>query len=281
MFLATDMKNEIIEDYLKIKHRSFDERILDLIQSGLSNAQSNNDNDEANYYWYLMQVFLVQKNFILAFEYLLSEKYEESWNILDNIDIDIGYINRNVPSGYDTESFNLDFIGRIIKEYQKLFPYRHFFSRESIIKEEKCSICGNIIKIRNHCPHIPGKIYMGRLCLREVTNMELKAMAIVTDPFDKYALLHPEGKEYNYGMLKYLLEVIKEPYTDFHVKIQKEKKKEYEKVGRNDLCPCGSGKKYKKCHLGTNDELYDHYVVCTQGTQNQSNLEVKTFNTWL
>lgn len=23
-----------------------------------------------------------------------------------------------------------------------------------------------------------------------------------------------------------------------------------EKVGRNDLCPCGSGKKYKKCCLG-------------------------------
>jgi len=22
------------------------------------------------------------------------------------------------------------------------------------------------------------------------------------------------------------------------------------KVGRNDLCPCGSGKKYKKCCLG-------------------------------
>jgi len=22
----------------------------------------------------------------------------------------------------------------------------------------------------------------------------------------------------------------------------------YEKVGRNDPCPCGSGKKYKNCH---------------------------------
>ena len=22
------------------------------------------------------------------------------------------------------------------------------------------------------------------------------------------------------------------------------------KVGRNDPCPCGSGKKFKKCHLG-------------------------------
>src|SRR5579859_7517241 len=24
-------------------------------------------------------------------------------------------------------------------------------------------------------------------------------------------------------------------------------------TGRNELCPCGSGKKYKKCHLGIND----------------------------
>jgi len=27
------------------------------------------------------------------------------------------------------------------------------------------------------------------------------------------------------------------------------------KTGRNDLCPCGSGKKFKKCHLGREDEL--------------------------
>ena len=26
-------------------------------------------------------------------------------------------------------------------------------------------------------------------------------------------------------------------------------KRDQPKVGRNDLCPCGSGKKYKKCHL--------------------------------
>ena len=24
--------------------------------------------------------------------------------------------------------------------------------------------------------------------------------------------------------------------------------KKYEGIGRNDLCPCGSGKKFKKCH---------------------------------
>ena len=27
------------------------------------------------------------------------------------------------------------------------------------------------------------------------------------------------------------------------------------KIGRNDPCPCGSGKKYKKCHMGRESEL--------------------------
>ncbi len=30
--------------------------------------------------------------------------------------------------------------------------------------------------------------------------------------------------------------------------------KSREKIGRNDLCWCGSGKKYKKCHLGREDK---------------------------
>lgn len=27
------------------------------------------------------------------------------------------------------------------------------------------------------------------------------------------------------------------------------------RVGRNDSCPCGSGKKFKKCHMGRESEL--------------------------
>jgi len=41
---------------------------------------------------------------------------------------------------------------------------------------------------------------------------------------------------------------------------QTDKKKEpirnrMEKVGRNDPCPCGSGKKYKNCHMRTNQPI--------------------------
>jgi len=28
------------------------------------------------------------------------------------------------------------------------------------------------------------------------------------------------------------------------------------KIGRNDLCPCGSGKKFKHCHEGRDGELF-------------------------
>lgn len=35
-------------------------------------------------------------------------------------------------------------------------------------------------------------------------------------------------------------------------------KRAYPKVGRNDACPCGSGKKYKNCHMR---EVERKYVV--------------------
>lgn len=42
---------------------------------------------------------------------------------------------------------------------------------------------------------------------------------------------------------KYLTEV---SYTGTH----KPYVREHKRIGRNQPCPCGSGKKYKKCHLG-------------------------------
>jgi hypothetical protein len=33
------------------------------------------------------------------------------------------------------------------------------------------------------------------------------------------------------------------------------------KIGRNDDCPCGSGKKYKHCHLGKSIETADGQIV--------------------
>ena len=38
-------------------------------------------------------------------------------------------------------------------------------------------------------------------------------------------------------------------------KEEKESQPKIPKVGRNDPCPCGSGKKYKKCCMAKNEEI--------------------------
>ena len=51
-------------------------------------------------------------------------------------------------------------------------------------------------------------------------------------------------------MLEYLMAEVDSPYEEFYIETIKVKSDEYKNVGRNELCPCGSGIKYKKCHLG-------------------------------
>lgn len=43
------------------------------------------------------------------------------------------------------------------------------------------------------------------------------------------------------------LQVLAQRYKNAHT----QKVREYSKIGRNDSCPCGSGKKYKNCCLNT------------------------------
>ena len=105
-------------------------------------------------------------------------------------------------------------------------------------------------------------------------------MNIVTDPFDKYKYLQLPGKEYNYGIIEALMQELRSPYDDFFIETVKIKKSEYKKVKRNSLCPCGSGKKYKKCCLGTVRELMDHNIIHMNKKGCCSNKFVGNFGTW-
>ena len=99
------------------------------------------------------------------------------------------------------------------------------------------------------------------MCYRQVVDYEALAVAIVKNPFDKYTVLRPHGMEYNYFMLDNLMNNMTSPYDRFTVKIHKEKLPQYRGMSRNDECPCGSGRKYKKCCLGSAREQMDHYRI--------------------
>ena len=269
-----------IEKYLCKRNEDFDNKVMESIEGFRLDAISKQCEEQANYCWCLRQIFKIQKQYISAFNALKKHKYEDAWCLFDKADIDLSFLERNFEIDQDSDKYHLVFIGRMIKEYQKLFPFRYFLSRESIILSEKCSICGCPISIRHPCCHKTGKVYMGELCTREVTDLKFLATSIVTDPFDKYAYLKIDGQEYNYGMLDKLLTEIKSPYEGFHVEIVKIKKPEYKNIGRNMLCPCGSGKKYKKCHLDTNDELMNHYIVQIAEQEGQQKQLPEYFSSW-
>lgn len=274
------MTSKEIENYLSVKNNQMDESIVEEIEKHRLNAINNRNEKQANYFWCLRQIYRIQKEFLAAIKALKTKKFEEAWHILDNVDIGLSNLENNFDTSQGNDKYHLLFIGRIIIEYQKLFPYRHFFSRENVIKNEKCSICGKEILLRRPCGHKVGKLYMGELCLRKVTDMEVKAVCVVTDPFDKYGYLQLPDRDYNYGMLEALMVEVDSPYEDFYIETIKVKSQEYKKIQRNSPCPCGSGKKYKVCHLGTEGELIDHHIIHMKKQTRRVNKYIGTFGTW-
>ena len=274
------MTNKDIENYLSEKNDHLDSDIGEQIENFRLRAITDQNETQANYFWCLGQIYKIQKGFVSAIQALKDQKYEDAWLTLDHIDIALSNLEGNFDIEQDNDRYHIVFIGRMIKEYQKLYPYHYFFSRENIIKVEKCTICGQPISLRRPCPHKVGKLYMGELCLREVTDMELKSVSLVTDPFDKYAFVKLEGKEYNYGMLEQLMPEINSPYDDFYIETIKVKKPEFKAIARNSQCPCGSGKKYKRCHCGKADEMMDHHIINMEKTIAQKTKFVGYFGTW-
>lgn len=52
------------------------------------------------------------------------------------------------------------------------------------------------------------------------------------------------------------------PYDKWYVDIFPILRKEFNRdIGRNEPCPCGSGKKFKKCCMGTEHMYTEHYQI--------------------
>lgn len=252
-----------IEQFLARLNDEIDSGIGDRIKEAKNQSAFNGEEYKANYLWCLYQIFLVQKNYTDAFWNMKNKKYENAWLQLDRADIELSFLEKHYEKYFGEPigiRFQLLYILQSIKRFQMLFPYKLFMSRESIIKEEKCSICGAKIQLRGGCKHKLGQLYNGEQCCHEVTDFQLLAMSIVTDPFDKYTYLKIDGQDYNYQVIDFLMDNLESPYDLWNVEKIKVQNPDYKNVGRNDSCPCGSGKKYKKCCMGTSNERMDHFV---------------------
>lgn len=273
------MTIEEIKTTLSSQTFSPDPLIINELQSLKKTAVENRDESAANELWCYEQIYNIKKGYHDAFlkmkdavslSDVLDEKgydspkskcYEEIWNLLDRCDMSISSLEENYC--IVDAKMNLFCVNEIEEDCQKLFPlfpYKIFFSREQIIKKEKCSVCGKVVSVRNPCEHKIGKLYMGEMCYREVVDVKLLGASMVTKPFDRYAIAKIQGEKFDFSLLDYISPRI-HPYSKWSYKIENELLPQYNKIGRNDKCPCGSGKKFKFCIRDDEDKHYKkHYI---------------------
>jgi hypothetical protein len=167
---------------------------------------------EANEFWLCIQVYEINRNFLLAFENLKSEEYYKAWREFDRIEHIIGTVENNFPLD---DLVNVEFIKQIVPNYMALFPYKLFLSRETIIMKSKCSICGQEIKIRNRCKHRVGKLYSGKICSR-IEEVKIIGASLVENPVDRCSVVNLE-EDYDFSCLRSLVNELETPFKYFSV----------------------------------------------------------------
>ncbi|EJL29091.1 YecA family protein [Brevibacillus sp. BC25] len=270
--------NELKEYLQKFRGTTLNPDIPNILKELKRQAVGIDDQAGAKEIWCIEQVYKILGHYISAFKCLKIKKHFDAWNQFDRADIELSFLKKHFD--YSNNKYNLLFIETNIVKFQKLFPYQYFSSRESLIKSEKCSICGQKVTLRRSCDHKVGEIYNGEQCCRNVEDVEFLGIAIVENPFDKYGVLFPQGMEYNYRILDSLMEHLKSPYEKWDLEITKELKDEYKGVGRNQKCPCNSGEKYKKCCYRSGKDRYDHNRITFLEKNKNFQKPIERVHTW-
>ena len=219
------------------------------------NAVNESDQLTAKVAWCFETIGKIQDKFVEIYIHFINGEFYMGWCLLEKCEILIGFLDKHFLE--KNNEFGIEHIRIHTKNFQSIFPYKTFFSPSSILKH-RCSVCNKLITPRNHCGHEIGEIYNGEMCHKIAETIEILEVSIVENPVQKYSVTFLEGKDqYNYEAIKYIVKKISSPWETWDYEKSKKLVPKYKNVGRNELCPCGSGMKYKKCCLRKKQEI-DH-----------------------
>ncbi len=229
-------------NYCEISCVDFSEQFSDLMRE----AENSNNERLAN------AIFIVneyRKLFCLIGEYyhlLEIREYEKSWDMLQNCFDTLRLVSRYCEDVYDLPELELN-----MKCFEDLYPFKLFFSSEYIIAKSHCSLCGKSMQSLS-CPHRKGELYWGKRAVEIVDEIrEFQAVSIVEHPDDKRLVMKnaddKRSPEEKFKMLDYFLALGVSKTAIYDKKVYRVRNEVYKGVGRNEMCPCGSGKKYKYC----------------------------------
>jgi hypothetical protein len=263
------MTLEEVKSCLRDAPNNFNSRNSEPIRQTLADlkekAIKENNQFLAKTLWCFEEILDIQDNFITAYFQMKKEEFYGSWCSLERVELGLQFLG---PHLQDTDDeFHTRFIEKHVFQFQSLFPYKLFMSPEMLEIKKECSICHKVISPRDPCGHRVGEIYDGKLCTREVTEGKVLAIAFVREPVQKYSvpfLFDATGgakkDHYNYAAVRYLIRRLSSPFHAWEVIWTKRRHphSRYTHVGRNDACPCDSGKKYKDCCLLKSGVLRPH-----------------------
>lgn len=110
---------------------------------------------------------------------LKEDKMDIAWDNLVDAQVSASTVVSNHPNGQDLEGY-LD----KLRSYEIiLFPKMMFASIGGIVKKSECSICNDSY---GKCNHIKGKLYMGEMCCRVITEMVAEEFSVVENPANKH-----------------------------------------------------------------------------------------------
>jgi hypothetical protein len=196
-----------------------------------------------------------------AFRKMKAGEHYEAWRTLEQVEITLASGARNlfVPE-----------LAPLIAEraattalWQSLFPYRFFFSPGMIKQDWACSICGKKSTPVAPCGHVTGRVYAGEFCSRLVKKVELLEISIVTEPVQKYSVLFPKGKTYNYDLVETVVGQLKTPFDswggEWGFKLHDHSL--FPNIALDDRCPCGSDLRYGECCRHTSGVKLKHFTL--------------------
>lgn len=178
----------------------------------------NGDESFANELACYRVIFRIQASFLYIYYLLKNKEYDKAWYLIEDTTKDIELIKgTNEFKNQWAEEFHINEIYNFIHSLEQLYPYSLFISRDVLIKQQVCSICGQVRKIKNGCGHRVGKLYYGRFCKSIWTDYEVRSYALVKNSKDKYTFITPEGSKYNFGLLNWLVNTVRNPYIPFSI----------------------------------------------------------------
>ena len=226
------------------------EECREILTRQKNDAVSRGEQFSSKAIWCMETIGKIQDSFVSSILQLKEGAFKESWSSLGECKNQISQLDKHFTE-VDNE-FGIEHIRTHVKQIRELYPLHVGISPGLLIREKTCSICDTKLTLRAGCEHNFNEIYDGEMCHAVVTQFELLHVALVDNPAQNSTYIWPEiDGNPSFEMLTFLAKAWNSPWDRWSY--TKEERRSFhplfKNIGRNDLCPCGSGLKYKRCCL--------------------------------